>query len=308
MAERTPWPEIPLGVYAGRLPVVRRRVWLEAARSLALPAFQGALWHAVVGRALKDMVCTVPPGVCAACPRQPECAYPAIMEPTSPREAAGPLGRGARIPGPLVFDTGPWGSRRVASGEPFPLDYALIGPDERRVSLIEDAITRAAAAGLGRERIAARVVESSARGDLTLPSDGAGETRTIGIDLVTPLRLTRDGSSLRRFDLRALARDLTLRLAAIGHYHGRQPWPAPWTRVLAEAERAVVRCARVRWVDAQRYSARQRRRVAVGGLLGQVGIEDAGPELCLLLAVGAVVHAGKGASMGLGELALTAAT
>jgi hypothetical protein len=91
------WTSVPLAAYAAGLPLVRRRILLKATDDLVLPAFRGALWHSVLGLALKTRVCTVPPGLCPGCRRRPECAYPRLMEAQSPAAANGPLGRGARI-------------------------------------------------------------------------------------------------------------------------------------------------------------------------------------------------------------------
>jgi hypothetical protein len=120
--------------------------------------------------------------------------------------------------------------------------------------------------------------------------------------LVSPLRLKRQGALVRRFDLPALARDLSLRLAALGYYHGGLPWPAPWSEALAQAERVPVRQDATRWVEGVRYSARQAREIVVGGLMGEVWIDSFGAELQQLLVVGSVIHAGKGTSMGLGQI------
>lgn len=124
------------------------------------------------------------------------------------------------------------------------------------------------------------------------------------LELLTPLRLMSRGAALREFDLAALARDLSRRVAALGHYHGGLPWPAPWAQVAEEAAAARATPVRLRWIDAHRYSARQGRRITLGGLVGDVRIEGVGPALGRLLEAGAVVHAGKGTSMGFGQLAL----
>jgi hypothetical protein len=165
-------------------------------------------------------------------------------------------------------------------------------------------VAGAGAQGLGRRRATARVIGSS-----SLP--GLGEALRPGswpalvsmrLRLVSPLRLKRQGALVRRFDLPALARDLSLRLAALGYYHGGLPWPAPWSEALAQAERVPVRQDATRWVEGVRYSARQAREIVVGGLMGEVWIDSFGAELQQLLVVGSVIHAGKGTSMGLGQI------
>jgi hypothetical protein len=298
------WPEIPLASYLAALPVWRRRIVLRSEGELRLPAFRGALWHSVVGRALKELVCTVPPGVCDGCRRREGCEYPAVMESRSVGPGAGPLAGGARIPGPLIFDSGPWQVNRLSAGDMFVLDFTVVGQGSMLVTLVEQAIERAASAGLGSRRVPARVVDIAPRPPLRemLASSQTAALSTLLLRLVTPLRLKREGTYLRRFDLAALARDLSFRVAALGHYHGSLPWPAPWRAAIDAARVARVVEARVRWVERVRYSARQKREIIMGGLVGKVCIEGVGPELLRLLAAGTVIHAGKCASMGLGEL------
>jgi hypothetical protein len=293
-----------LDVYARQLPVARRRAWIRPERDLVLPSFQGALWHSVLGGALKELVCTVPPGVCRGCPRWPECEYPRVVESESPPGAAGPLGGGMRVPGPLVLDTGAWGAVRVPAGERFPLDFALIGADPGLTAAVEAALEVAGGRGLGRARVPAKVIEIDPRPGLAeiLDRVAAAPSSTVRLRLVTPLRLRRGGVPLRRLDLGALARDLSLRLAATGHYHAGLPWPAPWVNAFADAERATIREGTTGWRESVRYSARQDREIVVGGLVGEVTLDNVGPDLARLLTVGSVIHAGKGTSMGLGQI------
>jgi hypothetical protein len=298
-----PWMAVSLESYVAEVPVIRRELVLEAADDLALPAFKGALWHAVLGPALKSLVCTVPPGVCAGCHRRTECAYPRVMEAESPVASGGPIGGGARVPGLLVLDAGPWQAQRLRSGERFTLGITAVGRDPALADVIAEALVRGAAGGLGRRRSRARLVATISRPGLqeSVLASGVAPTATVRIRLLTPLRLKRGGAILRRLDLQALARDLCLRLAALGHYHGGLPWPAPWADAVEQAGSARVTSS-TRWVEAMRYSARQQREIVTGGLMGEVHIEGAGRDLRRLLAVGSVLHAGKGASMGLGEL------
>lgn len=303
------WRRVPLVSYLAALPVSRCRVVLQAEQGLRLPAFRGALWHSVLGRALKDLVCTVPPGICRECPRRVGCEYPAVMESESVPPMGGPLGTSARVPGPLILDAGAWEPRQIAAGEAFTLDFVLVGGNGRLLAAVERAIRRAASRGLGPRRAPARVVQVESREPLAgvIARFSTAAPATVLLRLVTPLRLKRDGAYLRRFDLAALARDLSFRLAALGCYQGRLPWPAPWQEPRDQAARAVILQDRTRWAEGVRYSARQGREIVMGGLLGEVRIEGTGPELVRLLAGGTVLHAGKGASVGLGQLELSVA-
>lgn len=296
------WVEVDLWTFLCQLRVARRRVRLRAAGDLHLPAFQGALWHSVVGAALKRLVCTVPPGVCAPCPERRRCAYAALFEARAAEEDRGPFAPGTRVPGALWFDPGAWKPTTVPAGAPLIVDYAVAGRVEL-VPLVDEAIATAAAAGFGRARVTAIAESAEAR-----PGAGGGAVEhaakasgAVALELVTPLRLKRGGSYLRALEPAALARDLAFRAAALGHYHQGLPWPAPWRAALEEARAARVTDAATRWVEGVRYSARQGREIVMGGLLGRARLAAVGSAFAALLAVGTVIHAGKGASVGLGE-------
>jgi hypothetical protein len=310
------WVEVDLWTFLRQLRVARRRVRLRAAGDLRLPAFQGALWHSVVGAALKRLVCTVPPGECAPCPERRHCAYAALFEARAADDDRGPFAPGTRVPGALWFDPGAWKPTTVPAGAPLVVDYAVAGRVEL-VPLVDEAIAQAAAVGLGRARVTATVESAAARpGSVADAVDGAAGSRgavpdglaqgagapaAVALELVTPLRLKRGGSYLRALEPAALARDLAFRAAALGHYHQGLPWPAPWRAALEEARAARVATAATRWVESVRYSARQGREIVMGGLLGRARLEAVRPAFAALLAAGAVIHAGKGASVGLGE-------
>lgn len=303
---RASWQDTDLEDFMSRLGVTRRRVVLRAERPLRLPRFRGALWHSVVGAAVKRRVCTEP-SACNPCLRPGACAYAALFEARA-RGSGGPFAPGARVPNPLWFDPGAWVAETVAAGQRFVVAYTVAGRTDL-APLVDEAVGAAASAGLGGARVPA-VVERVETWVGTL-ADAVRRTPapTPGgcvLEFRTPLRLKRRGAYLRTFDPTALARDLAFRLAALGHYHASLPWPAPWRAAFDQAAAARVAAADTRWVEGVRYSARQQREIVMGGVLGRVRLEEVGPALAALLGAGAVIHAGKGASVGLGEFRVRA--
>ncbi|MBI2528924.1 MAG: CRISPR system precrRNA processing endoribonuclease RAMP protein Cas6 [Candidatus Rokubacteria bacterium] len=294
---------MPLDDYLDGLVIRRRTLRLRAVTPVEIPAFSGALWHAVLGPALKKVACPAPRGTCGACQRRPGCPYPIVMEAAPGDGGPAPMAGLARIPGPLVLDAGPWRTRRFEPGEEFTAAFALAGHDGALIEAVTRALAVAAEEGLGRSRGRARC-EGYTHEEWPCPPGARGEGATVILRLLTPLRLVRRGAVLTTFDLVALTRDLSLRVAALGHYHGGLPWPAPWPEVAAEAAAARAQPMRLRWIDASRFSARQRRRITLGGLVGEVALDGVGPTLRRLLEAGTVLHGGKGASMGFGQLAL----
>jgi hypothetical protein len=303
------WDPVKLEDYLAALPVRRRRLRFRVDGELAVPAFAGSLWHAVLGPALKSHVCTVPPGVCAGCPRVTECAYPYVME-TRPRVASSaPLARLERIPGPLALDTAPWRRQQLRAGDDLEVGIVLIDRKDNLMTTLTQALAEAGRRGLGRRRVVARLegwTDSAWMDVLRNPSMLEEPLPRVRVRMLTPLRLKRAGRYLSEFDPTVFARDLGLRIAALGHHHAELPWPAQWVEIAAEAAAVTVARARLRWVDAPRFSLRQERTIVLGGLLGDVELRGVGPRLSRLLMASTVLHAGKAAALGLGQLALEA--
>jgi hypothetical protein len=298
------WPVVRFGEYLGRITVARRRAVLRPAGPLRLPRFRGAFWHSVLGPALKAVACTDPPGTCPPCRRPEACPYAALFESRARTDGDAPLVPDARVPGALVLDSGPWVPVSVEPGVELALDYLLVGRADL-APVMDQAIERVGRAGLGRARVPAALVRVDDRGG-SLPE--AAETAVgaaaggLALELRTPLRLKTGGRYLRAFDPGALVRDVTFRVTLLGHHHAGLPWPAPWREVAEEARAVRVAEARTRWVEGVRYSARQGREIVMGGLVGRIALAGVGPELARVLGAASVLHAGKGAAVGLGEI------
>jgi CRISPR/Cas system endoribonuclease Cas6 (RAMP superfamily) len=79
-----------------------------------------------------------------------------------------------------------------------------------------------------------------------------------------------------------------------------------WTfRPLLDHAAALRSLPHVACHDWERYSNRQQRKVTLGGLLGTLDLEGDIPEdLATLLRTAEILHVGKGATFGLGRIAL----
>lgn len=301
------WEHIALKDYLDAMPVHRRRLRFRATGNLLIPAFSGTLWHAVLGPALKSATCPKAPAVCDLCAGLEQCAYARLLESRPQPGARAPLGSLARIPGPLVLDTSPWRTRWVRRGDDVELGVVVVDATGDLLRSVTGALALGAAGGLGRDRVSLKLEGWMDEPWPPATRGGHPDMASWRLRMRTPLRLKRNGTFLDHFHPVALTRDLGRRIAALGHYHGALPWPAPWTEVAADLEALQVVGQRLEWVEARRYSGRQARTVPLGGVIGDVELRRVGPALARLLTAATVLHAGKGTSLGLGELALETA-
>lgn len=71
--------------------------------------------------------------------------------------------------------------------------------------------------------------------------------------------------------------------------------------IIARAGEVVTEALTIRWVNWQRYSARQKAAMDLSGLVGKVRYRGDLEEFLPLLAFGWLVHVGKNATFGLGQ-------
>jgi len=126
------------------------------------------------------------------------------------------------------------------------------------------------------------------------------------VHFITPTRIQVNGKfqNLIRFDV--LVRQLLRRMTVLAsHYCGGPPrWEVgEW---LDRASRVGVRGHHLHWESLSRYSYRQERSVAMGGIVGSITYGGELGPFMPLLRLGERLHVGKGTAFGLGRMRLEA--
>ncbi|HEX7380895.1 MAG TPA: CRISPR system precrRNA processing endoribonuclease RAMP protein Cas6, partial [Nevskiaceae bacterium] len=123
-----------------------------------------------------------------------------------------------------------------------------------------------------------------------------------------PLRLRRDNRYLRpdEFDFATFFTTLVRRASMLATLSGTA-LPDDDYAALAEGARSIrVEDTDLRWRDWSRRSARQQRRIPMGGMVGAITVSGSLERLWPWLWVGQWLHVGKGAVMGAGHYTITA--
>ncbi|RME29634.1 MAG: CRISPR system precrRNA processing endoribonuclease RAMP protein Cas6, partial [Candidatus Zixiibacteriota bacterium] len=119
------------------------------------------------------------------------------------------------------------------------------------------------------------------------------------LEFTSPLRLVTRG----RINYRPTPRDLTAallrRLNNLANFFGDRAYPEIVDPLLTAA-REVSFTSLLTRASAMRYSARQKKTVALNGLVGCLTIEQCPPELQHLFLMGQYLSVGKGSTLGLG--------
>lgn len=313
--------QIPETVDRPELELGRYRLWISPATAFPPNRFLGSAWRGVLGWELKRLVCTVRRDVCPGCMLYYTCVYSYIFE-TPPPPHTEKMRKYVAAPHPFV----------LAPGEPvngrYPLDLTLVGRANSMVGYLVQAFSRAGRNGLRPLQQPFEVADVEQEGHV-----GAGDWRSIfeenrllpsppsaprvpdpparlRVILMTPLRLRRMETFVRpeMFRFSDLFSNLLRRLSLLSYFHGRAALETNFAELVARSRGIEICRSDLRWEELARYSRRQHARLLSGGLLGEFEL-DAGQlgEMWPYLWIGQFVHAGKGATMGLGRYALTAA-
>jgi CRISPR-associated endoribonuclease Cas6 len=313
--------------YLPPIPYVRLAFSLRACGPAVLPAYKGSMLRGAFGQALRRMVCVMGPRQeCAGCRLRRECVYTRLFE-TFIEGQPPPFLRGLPTsPRPYVFE--PRGEQRqLATGEALDFELLLIGQACDLQAFAVLAVERMADAGLGhgRHRFAVkrvtcreadglwREVPGGADGPPPPPADPApsypaaelpDSSRAL-LRFLTPTRIKVKDHLVASIGFRALVFSMLRRTLELAHFHVPGAAIGWHFRPLLDATAAVqVKVADLRWHDWQRYSNRQGRKMSLGGFVGEIELEGDLAPFAHLLRTAEIVHVGKGATFGLGKIAI----
>ncbi len=310
-----------------RLPYARLRFTLRSVEGATLPPFKGSLLRGAFGHALRRATCSMGPDQgCPDCLLRQVCPYTRLFETLVEGEPP-PFLRGLPTsPRPYVFEPGTEKSH-FAPGDPLIFDLLLFGQaaDLHGYTLV--AVERMARTGLGADRSPfvldraelavpggwrslcadGRLSESGtlARPEPLHPSDAPVGDGKATLRFLTPTRLMVRGRLLEEPVFRPLVFAIlrrTLELAWFHHPGASLDWCFRPLLDLASGIRITAR--NLYWNDLERYSNRQERKVEIGGFTGQIDLEGDLEPFGPLLRTAEVLHIGKGATFGLGRVAV----
>ena len=294
-------------------------VVLRAEDHLRLPAYKGSVLRGAFGATLKRLVCVMPHRNCDICLLRQQCVYAVDFETRVNRAGSE---KPAFAPHPFVLWPPAETRLDYAPGEELVFGLVLIGRAVDHLPYFIYTLEEMGKAGIGRGRGACRVEQVHALGpdgartpvyDGTAKQlvtgwrvatgadlDGEGDAPSVSLDFLTPTRLRVKDDLVIDLDFEALIRALLRRVSALCEHHcgGRLDLDYDGLVRRAREVRAVRRD--LRWHDWERYSARQKTTMKMGGFMGRIVFEGEMGEFYPLLRAGERLHVGKGTAFGLG--------
>jgi hypothetical protein len=147
-----------------------------------------------------------------------------------------------------------------------------------------------------------RTVNTTISGDTitaraaTLPPD------RITLEFLTPTRLKHRGRWVGEGPpFHVLVKVLLGRISSLSYFHCGHKLEADFRGLIDRAAEVRIAQSETGWRDWSRFSGRQKQRVEMGGLVGQVTYSGDLRDYLPLLALGELVHVGKGTVFGNGQ-------
>lgn len=300
---------------------------LEALGPLDLPPFKGSALRGGFGHMFKRLACFQPKPCGKRCQLGNTCPYGYIFE-TTPPENSEVLSTFEGIPRPFIIK--PPDDRRtlIPPGEQLTFGLTLVGRGINYLPYFVAVFRELGQTGLGRSRGKYCLLAI----DAVLPYNGAREavyraedervrmansaitaetitthaatlpTDHITLNFLTPTRLKHKGHWINEgppFD--ALIKVLLSRTSSLSYFHCGQRLDVDFRGLIDRAAEVKISHCQTCWENWSRFSGRQKQRVEMGGLVDQVTYEGDLSDYLPLLALGELIHVGKGTVFGNGQ-------
>jgi hypothetical protein len=261
---------------------------------------------------------------CESCPLRHACPYPRIFQP-SIEGAPPPFLRGIHeAVRPYVFEPLD-GAGRLEPGDTLRFDLLLFGQAVDLQAYAIVAVERMALSGLGAGRARFRLIQveeapldgtprrlftagspsATVAAPSRVPHTEPLPSGPLVLQLLTPLRVKARDHLNDRPTFRDLAFNMLRRVLEMAHFHvpgASIDWSFRGLLESADAVRIVA--SDLRWHDWERWSQRQQSAMKLGGLVGKLVLEGDLHPFTTLLRAAEIVHVGKGATFGLGRIAV----
>ena len=309
------------------LTLVYYRFTLQAIDPLELPVNKAATLRGGFGHVFKQLACSQPWTCGAKCDLGNRCAYGYIFE-TSPSPDSERLSKNSDIPRPFIIQPPRDQRTTIIAGEEFSFGLVLVGYAMNYLPHFLAVFRELGHVGLGKTRGKYRLNAIEAilpytgqvetvyhRDDPTIKMTNLVITSRMITDLATALpddRLSVDfltATRLKHQDkwlwddipFAVLVRTLLGRVSSLSYFHCGQELDVDFRGLIDQAQTVKTIRRDLEITEWSRVSGRQHQPIEMGGLIGRVTYQGDLVPYLPLLALGELVHVGKGTVFGNGQ-------
>jgi hypothetical protein len=240
------------------------------------------------------------------CPIGNGCPYGYVFE-TSPPPDSEALRSFSDVPRPFIFETAIDNKLTFRPGEKLTFDLILIGRANTYCQRFFDTFRlMGEQRGLGKTRgkYTLLSMDPLASYDTATISEYVGtlSPTQIRLEFITPTQLKHRGRLLTQMpEFDVLVNKLVSRLSSLSYFHCGERLEIDFRNYIDEAANVRIVDHRFSSKEWSRRSGRQNQRVDMGGVVGEVTYRGDLTDYLSLLALGELVHVGKGAVFGNGH-------
>ena len=236
--------------------------------------------------------------------------------------------RNGAVPHPFVIEPPPETATSYRPGDSLECGLLLFGEVNRMLPYFIHALEEMGRIGIGRRggngrtglfrlmevsshgatiysAVDGRLHAEEATEDLDLAPRGVGANPgLVRVNLETPLRFKREGRLSDGLPFETLVRLMLRRASSLMEAFGEGEPDLDYRGLVARAGAVAAGPCEIRWTDWERYSNRQKQRMQLGGVTGEVTYRGDLAEFIPLLEFCEKTHIGKQTSFGLGKVAV----
>lgn len=301
---------------------------LKAREALYLPPYKGSAIRGGFGASFRRVCCTMKDHDCYNCTLNQTCPYAYIFE--TPKIADSEIQhQAANLPHPFIIEPPATTQTEFQQGDQLTFGLVLIGKSISFLPYFVYTFDQLGRMGLGRGRGKFELTKVYAMDDLfkqdkTQVYDSQSQilngnykvwnfedvrsllplnnSESIRIQLVTPLRIVQKKKLVDNLPFDLFVRTLLRRISLLGRIHCESDWDLPYQEIIEQAEQDVHMVeSDLTWVDWERYSTRQKKRMKLGGIIGTITYEGQLPPFLPFIYLGQFIHIGKNTTFGLGK-------
>ena len=288
-------------------PITRYRIKFKANQTFQLPVYAGSSLRGAFGHALKNICCLTAATNKGQCQCQPveTCLYRRIFDPAKQKLAL--QDRVQDVAPPFVIEAHSLPTH-IESHHEYYFYMTLIGEfAHSQQMMIQLAWQRALAVGIGSQLSKGQAQSQFLSFELCdRPNMQSATSTQVNLQFLTHMRLQHHGEILTadHFSPILFCRALVRRYLSLLEIYSPHRMNEQAIKQLFDDVHLVQGEHDFDWIKWSRWSNRQKQRMAMDGLLGEVKLTQLSEPLAELIYLGQWLHVGKGSVFGLGQYSL----
>ncbi|SJZ91035.1 CRISPR system precrRNA processing endoribonuclease RAMP protein Cas6 [Selenihalanaerobacter shriftii] len=310
------------------LDIVSLEITLIAKDTIKLPKHPGSTFRGAFGHALKSFACVMEKKRCKECSLNSNCAYSILFNPILVgKEKFNTSNRFKDKPRPFVFEPKTNGKEIFHPGQEINFRLNLFGSTYKFLPYILESWRYLEDQGLGKgrgkfivsevwslndltgkaERIYSEYANRVHNSDIKIISEDIEQLQQniskehLRLKLLTPMLLKYKGDYVKKIDFHILMRNLFRRVSSLSYFYGKDQLDINFGSYLERAEEVKLIKNHTNWRNWKRYSSRQKQRIKMYGVTGELEYEGDLGEFLPYLILGQYTHVGKNTVFGLGD-------